>query len=83
MNKTPATSIPHTPDAVLELKVGGYMVASRSTAGAWWIVFGPTCSCPATIARCHHQRMVSRYVAAQDAKNRRPPAPVNVSLMVD
>ena len=78
-----AQPVPHVPDAILELKVGGYMVASRSTAGAWWLVFGQTCSCPATIARCHHLRLVSAYCKAQDDARRRPAAKVNVSLMVD
>ena len=84
MDKTSApTPAPHVPGAVLPLKAGGYMVASRSVSGAWWLVWGQTCSCPATVARCFHIRQVAAYCKGRDAALRRPAAKPNVSLLVD
>lgn len=77
------TNQPHIPGAVLPLQTGGYMVASRTTEGAYWLVWVNTCSCPARVPQCWHQRQVAAYVRGLDALRRRPAAPVNVSLMVD
>lgn len=83
MTKNAATPVPHIPDAILPVQGGGYMVASRSTHGAWWLVWGSTCSCPATVKRCHHIRQVEAYCKGLDNQRKRPVAPVNVGLMVD
>jgi hypothetical protein len=71
---------------VRQAQAGGYFVASRSTPGAWWLVAGRSCSCPAGQAgaeRCVHRRQVAAFVAAIDADHRRPTAPPNVSALVD
>lgn len=70
---------------VRQLKAGGYVVASRSTTGAWWLVWEQDCSCPAGRAgqRCWHLRAVADFCAEQDRRHRRPPAPPNISALVD
>lgn len=76
----------YTPGHVLEVKTGGYLVLSRTTPGAWWLVSGRSCSCPAGQSgaeRCFHRAQVARFVAALDAALARPVAPVNVSALVD
>jgi hypothetical protein len=60
----------------------GYFVASRSVPGAFRLVSQDGCTCPAT-RRCWHQRAVAFREAADREANRLPPAPVNVSAMVD
>ncbi len=72
-----------TIDSVSEVKGGGYIVPSKSVEGAFRLVWGNECSCPATGKSCRHRRLVSAYCAQQDAARRRPSAPVNVSAMVD
>lgn len=61
----------------------GYYVRSRTTDGAWWLVDADGCSCPAVTASCFHVRAVSALCAAEDAKYRRPVAPVHVAAMCD
>lgn len=70
-------------DAVSEVKGGGYVVASISTPGAFRLVWGDECSCPATGPSCRHRKLVAAYVAKQDAARRPARVPAAVSLMVD
>jgi hypothetical protein len=76
-------SIPIDPNSVAVAAGGGYIVASKSVDGAFRLVWGTECSCPAAGPTCRHRKLVAAYVKAQDAARRRPSAPVNVSLMVD
>lgn len=73
----------HVPGMVRVLQAGGYMVASASTPGAWWFVYGQECSCPATVARCRHLRMVDAFCRALDAAHKPAAVKTNVSAMVD
>jgi hypothetical protein len=41
-------SIDIDPNSVSAVKGGGYIVASKSTPGAFRLVWGNECSCPAT-----------------------------------
>lgn len=80
--KTPAYQAGH----VLEARTGGYLVKSRSTEGAWWLVFGSTCSCPAGqkgMKRCWHRAQVQAFCRALDLPLARPAAPANISALVD
>lgn len=76
-------SIPIDPDSVAPLKSGGYCVASKSTPGAFRLVWGNECSCPATGPSCRHRKLVAAYCAAEDARNRRPAGKVNAGLFCD
>ena len=67
---------------VLQVRGTGYMVASASTPGAWYLV-ADECSCPATTPRCRHIRAVEAHCREEDQKHKRPSAPVHVSAMVD
>lgn len=62
------------PGHVLEAKTGGYLVKSRTTDGAWWLVYGDTCSCPADVRVCFHQRQVAAFCAALSERYKRPRA---------
>jgi hypothetical protein len=68
---------------------GGYVVRSRTTAGAWWLVEGwsaigeSPCSCPANTHRCWHVRQVEAWCRLQDRMARRDTPPPNVSALVD
>lgn len=69
---------------VRELKGGGYIVESVSVPGAWRLVMGKTCSCPAAKARtCRHRRAVAEYCAEINRRLARPVAPVNESALCD
>lgn len=78
---------------VRQLVGGGYMVASRTTKGAWWwvdltrLLLTTTqpraCTCPADTPRCWHVRQVLAYTRLQDALNTRPTPPPNVAGLVD
>jgi hypothetical protein len=75
---------------VRQLVGGGYMVASRSTPGAWWLVnvsnhaaLAWDCTCPAGTPRCWHVRQVEAVGRLQSALDRRPTPPPNVSALVD
>lgn len=69
---------------VLELVGGGYMVRSKSVPGAWRIVHGRTCSCPAGEKRtCRHRRLVEKFCRLLDAKFQRPSAPPHVAALCD
>lgn len=70
-------------DSVSPVVGGGYVVASLSLPGAFRLVWGNECSCPATGKSCRHRKLVAAYCAAQDAQRRRPSAPAAVSLMCD
>lgn len=72
----------YEPGTVLQVPGVGYMVASRSTPGAWWLVRQNTCTCPAT-RRCWHMRQVDAHAAAENKRLARPVAPVNISALVD
>lgn len=61
----------------------GYIVASASTEGAWWMVEGAACSCPATVKNCRHIRAVQALVRDENERFARPTVPVNVSALVD
>lgn len=71
---------------VRQLVGGGYVVASRSTPGAFWLVdfdvqHRPSCTCPATVEVCRHMRAVVEHCRAEDAKHARltmPAAPASV-----
>lgn len=75
----------HQAGHVLEVKTGGYMVLSRTTAGVWYLVSERSCSCRAgrSGTPCWHRGQVARFVAALDATRRRPVAPPAVSMLVD
>lgn len=69
---------------VRQLLGGGYVVASLSVPGAWRLVDGKTCTCPAGKARtCRHRRAVARFCAEQDRQHARPTAPANVAALCD
>lgn len=68
---------------VLKVPNVGYMVSSRSTEGAWWLVSGVECSCPAHTPNCRHIREVAAFTRAEDAKFRRPVCAPHVSALVD
>lgn len=76
-------SIDIDPNSVSKLVGGGYSVASKSHPGYFVIVWGNTCSCPATGPTCRHRKLVAAYCAAEDARTRPAPAKANVSAMVD
>jgi hypothetical protein len=61
----------------------GYIVESESVPGAWRLVEGAECSCPATTPNCRHLRAVQALVREEDRRHARPVAPVHVSAMVD
>lgn len=73
------------PGHVLVVQSGGYMVQSRTTLGVWYLVAGKSCSCEAGRkgVRCWHRSQVASFVAAMDARNRRPVAPPAVSMLCD
>lgn len=70
-------------DSVSYVSGTGYFVPSKSVDGAFRLVWGNECSCPATGKSCRHRKLVAAYCAAQDAQRRRPSVPVHVSAMVD
>lgn len=70
-------------DSVAPVVGGGYIVPSKSTPGAFRLVWGNECSCPATGPSCRHRRLVAAHCAEQDRKARPARVPVNVSAMVD
>lgn len=71
-------------NSVSQVVGGGYVVPSKSTPGAYRLVWGQECSCPHTgRGVCRHRRLVAAYVAQQDRLRARPAARPNVSLMVD
>lgn len=86
-------------DVIPATERGGYLVASASTEGSWWLVQVVTgrlvCPCPKgrQIEReqgdvgaprfCRHGRRLLAYTAAQNAAATRPSAPTNVSALVD
>lgn len=69
---------------VRQLLGGGYVVASKSVPGAWRLVFGNTCTCPAGKARtCRHRRLVAEFCREQDRQHARPTAPAHVAALCD
>lgn len=76
-------SIPIPPDSVAYVSGTGYFVPSKSVEGAFRLVWGNECSCPATGPSCRHRKLVAAFCAAQDAARRPARVPVNVSLMCD
>lgn len=70
-------------DAVSPVVGGGYVVTSKSVDGAFRLVWGNECSCPATGPSCRHRKLVAAYCAQQDAARRPARVPVNVSAMCD
>jgi hypothetical protein len=61
----------------------GYFVSSKSTPGAFYLVSGADCTCPATVQRCRHQRAVQELVKAENAQFARPVAKPNVAALCD
>lgn len=78
---------------------GGYMVASASQSGAWWLLqvhhektgIRVECPCPAgarisegfTDNMCRHMKRLLAYTEAEEARLRRPSAPPAISALVD
>lgn len=83
----PADQHPELPVGFVKEAPGlGYFVKSRSTEGAWWLIAGRTCSCPAGRAgreRCWHRSQVAAFVAKINEAHKRPTAPPNISALVD
>lgn len=82
----PAAHPDYKPGHVLEAATGGYLVKSKTTPGAWWLVFGDTCSCPHCADResCVHRRQRDAFCRALDADRKRPVAPAAPpSMFVD
>lgn len=87
------------PDVIPATDRGGYLVASESQPGAWWLVECVpgrlVCPCKrgAQIERergdvgapafCRHGRRLLAYTAAESAAAKRPSASANVSALVD
>lgn len=62
----------------------GYIVQSKSVPGAWRLVQGRECSCPAGGRKsCRHRRLVQEHCRALDAQFERPVGRVNPSMFVD
>jgi hypothetical protein len=76
-------SIPIPPDSVAYVSGTGYFVPSQSVEGAFRLVWGNECSCPATGPSCRHRKLVAAYCAKQDAARRPTRVPAATSLMVD
>lgn len=65
---------PAQPMAVRELLGGGYVVASETRRGVWYLVDQgagadpslPGCSCPSTLTMCKHLRRVAELCRAKD-----------------
>ncbi len=76
-------SIDIDPNIVTHAKGHGYFVASKSTPGAFRLVWGNECSCPATGPSCRHRKLVAAFCAKQDARNRPAPVRPAISLMCD
>lgn len=79
---------PELPAGYVKQAVGlGYFVKSRSDEGAWWLVHGSTCSCPAGRSgtpSCWHRRQVEQFCRQVDAELARPAAPAApASFFVD
>ena len=71
---------------IVKVPQWGYIVASRSIEGAWWMVQGGECTCPAGVAgaeRCWHRSKVAEMVAAENRHFARPVVPPHVSALVD
>lgn len=69
---------------VLTVPTVGYVVASRTTPGCWWLVDDRGCTCPADRVPCWHQRQVVAHCRALDDANPRPkPAGVNRAAFYD
>lgn len=86
----PADQHPDLPVGFVKQAQGlGYFVKSRSTEGAWWLVAGRTCSCPAGQAgreRCWHRSQVEAFCRKLDAEldaDRPPAKPAPASWFVD
>lgn len=65
------------PGYVAQVPTVGYAVRSRSVEGAWWMVSGKECSCPAgqhgnTV--CFHRTQVARFARELSEKYKRPRA---------
>lgn len=62
----------------------GYIVRSASVPGAWRLVVGKTCSCPAGGRRsCRHRKAVDAFVRERNERSRRPSPPPHISALVD
>lgn len=70
---------------VVQVHGVGYIVRSASVPGAWRLVQGANCSCPAgqEHMRCRHVRAVTEFCREQDRLHRRPTPPPNVAAICD
>jgi hypothetical protein len=69
---------------VIQVRGWGYIVRSASVPGAWRLVRGDGCSCPAGGRRsCRHRRLVAAFCRAEDELRRRPVGAVNPGMFVD
>lgn len=71
-----------TPAEIYEVSVG-FMVRSKSVDGAWRLVSGDSCSCPARVRICRHRQLVDAHLLERNRKNARPTAPANVAALCD
>lgn len=70
---------------------GSYFVRSRTDEHVWWLLAGPTCSCPAgrqnaadeSERLCWHQKRLMSYISAVREAKRPPAAPINVGAFCD
>jgi hypothetical protein len=71
------------PDVKLAAVPGvGHIVASRSVPGAFRLVYGTGCTCPAPKG-CWHIAQVLLHVNAVEETKRQPPVPVNKAALLD
>lgn len=69
---------------VLVIRSGGYIVASKSVPGAWRLVRGRDCSCPAgDRPTCRHRKLVAAFCAREAEKYKRPVAAPHIAALVD
>jgi hypothetical protein len=61
----------------------GYFVSSLSTPGAFRLVSGANCTCPAHGQSCRHRKAVQELVRKENAEFARPVAPPAIGLLCD
>lgn len=72
--------IEHEPGHVVKVP-GAYFVKSRTTPGAWWMVVGLECTCPAEKPICWHVRRT--FAWHKDQTPKRPTAKPNIGALCD
>lgn len=74
--------VDHPEGYVVKASSTSYFVKSRTTPGAWWLVSGNDCSCPADVQLCWHVRRTYEYERMMSTpRPTAPPAPA--SMFVD